>query len=69
MSQALDDLEDEDQTGLMTKSAVGRGSWDVVREWPEPIRRNKMNAARQKMDAEGDPHAVGGATMNCVGGC
>ena len=35
LSQALDDVEGEDQAGLMTKSAVDRGSWDVVEESEE----------------------------------
>ncbi len=35
ISQALDDVEGEDQTGLMTKSAVERGSWDVLEESEE----------------------------------
>lgn len=35
ISQALDDVEGEDQAGLMTKSAVERGSWDVVEETEE----------------------------------
>jgi hypothetical protein len=35
LSQALDDVEGEDQKGLMTKSAVEAGSWAITEEVEE----------------------------------
>lgn len=35
LSQALDDVSGEDQTGLMTKSAVEAGSWSIIVESDE----------------------------------